>query len=337
MLKANVLLGKPTSTDISIEEMLHEWEGLDALPGVTYTVKRYETFPTQEEFNALIDEDADAALGVWITKEFINEHFFQTHPKCKYIAGLAHGYEDMDFSVSRKYGVTITNTAYGASTIAEFAFSLLLDICHKIELHSRYVKDTKWWEPNAPKYTYALTKQIELSGLTFGVVGLGKIGWHAARIAQGFGMKVISYNRHVKTGPEYDFIEQVSLDELFARADVISLHTPLNASTQHMINRGSIAKMKDGVILINTARGSLVDEDALVEALQSGKIYAAGLDVISEEPPTRPLPILQQANATVTGHIAWLPKTSRMRQVSLAIDNYRQYLEGHPVSVINNR
>ena len=102
MLKANVLLGKPTSTDISIEEMLHEWEGLHALPGVTYTVKRYETFPTPEEFNALIDEDADAALGVWVTKAFINEHFFQTHPKCKYIAGLAHGYGDMDFSVSRK-------------------------------------------------------------------------------------------------------------------------------------------------------------------------------------------------------------------------------------------
>lgn len=144
MLKANVLLGKPTSTDISTEEMLHEWEGLNTLPGVAYTVKRYETFPTPEEFNALIDADADAALGVWITKAFINEDFFRTHPKCKYIAGLAHGYEEMDFSVSRRYGVTITNTAYGASTIAEFAFSLLLDICHKVELHSRYVKQTRW-------------------------------------------------------------------------------------------------------------------------------------------------------------------------------------------------
>lgn len=335
MIKANVLLGKPTSTDISTEEMLHEWAGLKALPGVEYTVKRYETFPTPEEFNALIDEDADAALGVWITKAFINEHFFQTHPKCKYIAGLAHGYEDMDFSISRKYGVTITNTAYGASTIAEYAFALLLDICHKVELHNQYVKETKWWEPDAPKYTYALTKQMELCGMTFGVVGLGKIGWHAARIANGFGMKVLANSRHPKTGKEYEFIEQVPLEELFARSDVISLHAPLNASTKGMINRESIAKMKDGVILINTARGSLVDEDALVEALKSGKIYAAGLDVISEEPPKHPLPILQQENATITGHIAWLPKTSRMRQVSLAIDNYRCYLEGHPVSVIN--
>ncbi len=337
MPKVNVLLGTPTSTDISTEEMLHEWAGLSELPDVTYIVKRYKTFPTPEEFNALIDEDADAALGVWVTKNFLSEHFFETHSKCKYIAGLAHGYEDMDFSVSRRYGVTITNTAYGASTIAEFAFALLLDICHRIGLHSQYIKETKWWESGAPKYTYAITKQLELCNMTFGVIGLGKIGWHAAQIARGFGMKVIAYNRHIKEGPEFAFIEQVPLDELYARADVISLHAPLNASTNRMINRDSIAKMKNGVILINTARGALVDEDALVDGLQSGKIYAVGLDVISEEPPTQPLPILQQQNATITGHIAWLPKSSRLRQVSLAINNYRQYLNGHPVSVINNR
>lgn len=334
-MKVNVILGKPTSTDITTEEMLHEWEMLKAIPDVTYSVKRYSTFPTAEEFNELIDADADAALGVWITKKFLTENFFKSHPRCKYIAGLAHGYEDMDFELSRKYGVTITNTAYGASTVAEYAFALLMDICHKVELHSRYIKNTKWWEPDAPKYMYALTKQLELCNMTLGIVGLGKIGWHAAKIGHGFGMKIIAYSRHKKEGPEYDFIEQVSLDELYERADVISLHAPLNASTRQMINREAVAKMKDGVIIINTARGSLIDEAALVEGLKSGKIYAAGLDVISEEPPAKPLPILEQENATITGHIAWLPKSSRLRQVSLAIDNYRCYLEGHPVSVIN--
>lgn len=334
-MKVNVILGNPTSTDITTEEMLHEWEGLNALPGVTYTVKRYTTFPTVEEFNTLIDADADAALGVWISKKFLTEDFFRTHPKCKYIAGLAHGYEEMDFSVSRRYGVTITNTAYGASTVAEYAFALLLDICHKVELHSQYVKETKWWEPNAPKYMYAKTKQLELCDMTLGIIGLGKIGYCAAKIGAGFGMKILAYSRHKKEGSAYDFIEQVSLDELYARSDVISLHAPLNASTRQMINAQSIAKMKDGVILINTARGALVDEDALAEGLRSQKIYAAGLDVISEEPPTRPLPILSLENATITGHIAWLPKSSRLRQVSLAIDNYRCYLEGHPVSVVN--
>ncbi len=334
-MKVNVLLGKPTSTDITTEEMLHEWEGLNTIPGVTYVVKRYDTFPTVEEFNQLIDADADAALGIWVSKKFLTEDFFITHPKLKYLAGLAHGYEEMDFSISRRYGVTITNTAYGASTVAEYAFALLMDICHKVGTHSQYIKETKWWEPGAPKYMYALTKQLELCNMVFGVIGLGKIGYCAAKIAQGFGMKVIAYSRHPKSGPEYDFIEQVSLDELYARADVISLHAPLNSGTRQMINRKSVSKMKDGVIIINTARGALVDEDALVEGLHSGKIYAVGLDVLNEEPPTSCLPILQEENATITGHIAWLPKSSRLRQVSLAIENYRSYLNGHPVSVVN--
>lgn len=333
--KVIALLGKPTSTDITTEEMLHEWEGLGTIPGVTYIVKQYETFPTVEEFNALIDEDADAALGVWITHKFLTEEFFQSHPRLKYLAGLAHGYEAMDFSVSRRYGVTITNTAYGASTVAEYAFALLLDICHKVELHSQYVKETDWSAPDAPKYMYALTKQLELCNMTFGVIGLGKIGWHAASIARGFGMKVIAYSRHKKEGPEYDFIEQVSLDELYARADVISLHAPLNDGTRKMINAESIRKMKDGVILINTARGALVDEAALTEGLKTGKVYAAGLDVLNEEPPVHANALLAQPNATITGHIAWLPKTSRLRQVSLAIHNYQSYLDGKPVSVIN--
>lgn len=334
-MKVNVILGKPTSTDITTEDMLEQWSLLNTIPGVEYEVKYPKGWPTEEEFNNMIDEDADAVLGCWITRKFINENFFKRHPNCKYIAGGAHGFEQLDWEMTRKYGVTITNTAYGDSTIAEFAFALLMDICHKVALHSDYIKGTDWLAPNPPKYMYAITKQIELRDMTLGIFGLGKIGYHTALIGRGFGMKVIAYSRHKKEGPEYDFIEQVSFDELLSRSDVISLHAPLNESTQGIINRSTIEKMKNGVILINTARGKLVDEEALIEGLKSGKIYAAGLDTMVEEPPVKPNELLKLDNTTITGHIAWLPKTARLRQASLAVENYRNYLEGHPTSVIN--
>ncbi len=334
-MKVNVLLGKPTSGDITREDMLNQWALLKTIPDVEYEVKEVQGFPTPEEFNSIIDKDCDAVLGCWITKKLINEHFFETHPNCKYIAGGAHGYEQLDWAMTRSYGVTITNTAYGESTIAEFAFALLMDICHKVSLHSDYIKNTDWLNPNHPKYMYALTRQLELSGMTLGIFGLGKIGYHAALIGRGYGMKVIAYSRHKKEGAEYDFIEQVSFDELLARSDVISLHAPLNPSTENIINKKAFSKMKDGVILINTARGKLVEEEALIEALKSGKVYAAGLDTMVEEPPTKPNELLKLDNTTITGHIAWLPKSSRLRQASLAVENYKKYLEGHPVSVIN--
>ncbi len=334
-MKVNVLLGKPTSTDITTEDMLEQWALLDTIPGVEYEIKKVQGFPEAEEFNALIDKDCDAVLGCWITKKLVNEYFFETHPNCKYIAGGAHGYEQLDWEMTRRYGVTITNTAYGDSTIAEFAFALLMDICHKVSLHNDYIKKTDWLQPDPPKYMYSLTKQLELCGMTLGIFGLGKIGYHAALIGRGYGMKIISYSRHKKEGPEYDFIEQVSFDELLARSDVLTLHAPLNPSTEKIIDKNAFSKMKDNVILINTARGRLVDEAALIEALKSGKVYAAGLDTMVEEPPTKPNELLTLDNTTITGHIAWLPKTSRLRQASLAVENYRKYLEGHPVSVIN--
>lgn len=334
-MKAIVLLGTPTSSDITKEDLLEQWKGLGEIPGLEYLIKCYEKFPTPEEFNTLIDENAEAVLGIWVTKEFLTEEFFRTHPKVKYLAGLAHGYEEMDFEMSRSFGVTITNTAYGANTIAEYAFALLLDICHNIERQNKYTKEHEWWKPNAPAYMYATEKQLELCGLTMGIIGLGKIGYCTAKIANGFGMKVLAYDKYPKIGPEYNFIEQVSLVELYAKADVISLHSPLTSESNGMINKESISKMKDGVIFINTARGALVNESDLVKALNSGKIYAAGLDVISEEPPRSDLPILHCDNAKITSHIAWLPKSSRLRQVTLAIENYKSYLDGKPVSVIN--
>jgi glycerate dehydrogenase len=148
-------------------------------------------------------------------------------------------------------------------------------------------------------------------------------------------MHVLAYSRHKKEGAAYDFIEQVSLDELLARSDFISLHTPHTPATEHMIDQNTIARMKDGVILINTARGALIDEQALADALATGKVLAAGLDVLTDEPPVHGSPLLTAPNTVITGHIAWLTRESRIRAIDMAIDNFRCYLEGHPVSIIN--
>ena len=334
-MKVQVLVSKPKSLDITLNEMMEKWHMLELIPGLECHFYTYDKSLTSEEISNIIDSDTEAVIGVYLRKDLITEDFFIKHPKLKYMAGMAHGYEEFDVELTHKYGVTITNTAYGASTIAEFAFALLLDICHKVELHSSYVKTHDWVNDPSPRYMFGLSDQIELNGMTFGIIGLGKIGYHAALIAKGFGMNVISFNRHLKTGAEYDLIEQVSLDEVLSRSDVISLHTPLTDATKNIINKESIAKMKDGVILINTSRGGLINEDDLVNALNSGKIYAAGLDVISEEPPRHDLGILHCENATITDHIAYLPKTSRLRSVSVAISNFKAYLDGCPTSVIN--
>jgi glycerate dehydrogenase len=326
-----------TSSDITWDEMANEWKKIKEIDGVDYEIIDYTDFRTSgKTLSERIPADADAIFGIWISAQYLFEDFFVTHPRLKYIGGLSHGYGDADFAMTRRHGVVITNTAYGDTTIAEYAFALLLALFHRVELHSDYVKNTKWWEPDPPRYMYAITPQIELAGKTFGVVGLGKIGLCAAKIARGFGMTALGNSRGKKTGPEYDGVEQVSLDEIYARSDIISVHAPATAQTAKLLDAAAFGKMKDGVVILNTSRGSLIDEDALYAALQGGKVSAAGLDVLAEEPPTKPNPLLTHPNVLATAHIAWLPKSSRMRQVTLAIKNYRAYLDGTPVSVIND-
>ena len=154
-------------------------------------------------------------------------------------------------------------------------------------------------------------------------------------MAQGFGMKVIANSRHVKTGPEYEGIEQVSMEELLKRSDVISIHCPHTKETEHLLNREAFSKMKDGVILINTARGAIIDEEALLEALESRKVYMAGLDVVDHEPPVEQIPLMRSPYTFITSHIAWQPRAARLRAVDMAGQNYRFYLKGAPRSVIN--
>lgn len=321
--------------DLTAEELSSHWKKLETIPEVTELVIKYpKGYPSNEELHELIG-DADGVIGVWISGSNINEEFLSQHPNLKYVASLGHGFGEFDVTMTRNKGMVLTNTIYGAQTIAEYAWALLMEVCHHVTLHSDIVKNTDWTKTDADEFGHVSTPQIELYQKTCGIVGLGSIGFAFANMARGFGMKVISYSRHKKEGSQYDFIEQVSLDELLERSDVISLHAPFSASSANMIDKTAIDKMKDGVILINTARGGLIVEEDLLTALESGKIYGAGLDVLREEPPTGDNPLFHCNNASITAHIAWLTKESRLRACDMAIENFKNYLKGTPTSVIN--
>lgn len=331
-MKVVVIQRRTPGSVPTYEQLMELWEKEFHEMGLLDSVTFHRNF-TPETLDEIVG-DADAVLGMWIQDGAISEEFLSRHPNLKYISTFAHGFGHFDREMTRRHGLTITNTVYGDVTIAQYAMALLLDICHDVSAHDRYYKFDGWKDGTPPTYK-ALTRQIELYEKTFGVLGLGSIGLWAARMAAGFGMKVIATSRTKMVGPEYDFIEQVSLDELLSRSDVISIHVPMSPESARMIGRDAIAKMKDGVILLNTARGGLIDEEALMEALKSGKIYFAGLDVLTGEPLTERSPLMDIENTRITPHIAWAPAEARYRAVRLAAENFRNWMEGHPTSVVN--
>ena len=332
-MKVVVFQGGAVGGEPSREVLMNLWhKELDGYSKIDEVIYQDKLDPDK------IDEqigDADAALGIFMRDNMINEEFLQRHPNLKYACTFAHGYGKIDLEATKRHGVTLTNTIYGDVTIAQYAMALLLDICHNVELHDDYYKNKIWDMPEKTNGGRVLTRQIELYQKTIGIIGLGNIGLWMAKMAAGFGMKVISYSRHKKIGSEYEFIEQVSLDELLKRSDVISIHCPLTEETKNMIDRKAFDNMKNGVILINTARGAIIDEEAMVAALKSGKIYAAGLDVVTGEPLSEKTPIFDCANASVTAHIAWAPAEARYRTVRSAVNNLKNWLAGKPTSVIS--
>lgn len=278
---------------------------------------------------------ADVVLGVNIVDDYFDEKFFSTYPDVKYVSTHAHGYGRIDGTAAQQAGVTFTNTLYGQSTVAQYTMALLLEICHGTYLQSKlYQKHVIALAKGADDELKIARRQYELANRTIGIVGLGNIGFEVAKMAKAFNMKVIGYNRTIKEGPEYDFIEQVSLDTLYQRSDVISLHCALVDDTYHLLDESAFAKMKDQVILINTARGAIIDEVALVAALESGKIYAAGLDVVENEPLTAKHPLMDYEQVLLTPHIAWLSEASRYRTIEIAVDNFKSWLKGSPKSTI---
>ena len=300
------------------------WNGLESLGELTV----YDRTQPDE-----IAARIRGAGAVYVNKVALDRETIFSAPDLKFIGVLATGYNVVDIAAARERGIAVCNIpTYGTAAVGQFAIAMLLEICHHVAHHSDAVHAGRW-EQNADWcfWDYPL---IELAGKTMGIIGFGRIGQTTGRIARALGMNVIAYDEY-ESGADRALAEYTALDALFARSDVIALHCPLLPSTQGIINRENIAKMKDGVIILNNARGPLIVEQDLADALNSGKVYAAGLDVVSTEPIRGDNPLLKAKNCLITPHISWAPKESRQRLMEIAADNLRRFLEGSPVNVVN--
>lgn len=272
------------------------------------------------------------AQAVIVNKTPITCAILEACPSIRYIGVLATGYNVIDVAACRERGIPVCNIpAYGTAAVAQYVFALLLEICHRVQHHSDSVYAGQW--AACPDFCYWNHPLIELSGKTMGIIGFGRIGQATAAIAKAFGMEVLAYGGS-STSSGCGLAEFVELDALLARSDVLSLHCPLSPDTQHIISRHAIAQMKHGAILINTSRGPLVDEQALAEALSSGKLYAAAVDVVSSEPIQHDNPLLTAKNCLITPHIAWAPKESRQRLMEMAVKNLEGFVQGRVVNCV---
>ena len=275
---------------------------------------------------------ADAEI-VLTNKVILNSEVIAQLPRLKYIGVLATGYNVVDIKAAHDRGIIVTNVpAYSTESVAQMVFAHLLTVTNRTEHYAIQNRDGRW--SSNPDFCYWDFPHMELAGKTFGVVGLGNIGLRVAQIAHAFGMKVKAVTSKVQSTLPVG-IEKVSLEELLATADVLSLHCPLTDSTRHMINAATLQQMKPSAILINTGRGPLVDDQAVADALAKGAIAAYCADVVTEEPPRPDNPLLQQPNAFITPHIAWASMEARVRLLKVAIDNVRLFLNGQPQNVIS--
>ena len=273
------------------------------------------------------------AQAVYTNKTPLPAEVINACPSIKFIGVLATGYNVVDVIAAKAKGIPVCNIpAYGTAAVGQFAIALLLEICHRIGHHDKAVKDGRW-ESNAD-WCFWDFPLIELAGKTMGVIGFGRIGQTTGAIAKAMGMKIIA-NDIVRNESGKQIAEYVSPDRLFAESDVIALHCPLLPETQGIINKANIAKMKDGVIILNNSRGQLVTERDLADALNSGKVYAAGLDVVSSEPVKPDNPLLKAKNCFITPHISWAPKESRKRLMDIAVSNLAAFIKGRPENVVN--
>ncbi len=270
---------------------------------------------------------------VLVNKVPITEAVLAACPNIKLICVQATGYNIVDCAACAKRGIPVTNVpTYGTAAVAQFTMGLILEMCHRIGLHNDSVHQGDW--TRSSNFCYWLTPQMELAAKTLGIVGFGRIGQAVGKLAKAFGMRVIAYNRS-QSEEGRAIAEYVDLQTLFAQSDIISLHCPQTAQTEKLINAQTIAKMKDGAMLVNTARGGLVDEPALVEALESGKLRMAAVDVVSQEPMKADNPLLATPKCLITPHIAWAPVESRQRLLDCVVENIRAFLNGKPQNVVN--
>ena len=302
------------------------WAELEALG----ELRVYDRTPYDDE--EIIKRIGDAEI-VFTNKTPINKHVIDSCPSMKFISLLATGYNVVDYKYAREKNIPVTNVpTYGTASVSQFSIALLLEICHHIGHHDLTVHEGKW--QNSIDWCYWDYPLIELEGKTIGIIGFGRIGQAEGKIASALGMRVLAYDIFQNDNGR-KIADYVDLDTLFRESDVITLHCNLTPENTGFINKANISKMKDGVIIINNARGQLINEQDLADALNSGKISGAGLDVVSTEPIKSDNPLLKAKNCIITPHISWAPKESRQRIMDCAVENAKAYISGKPINVVN--
>jgi len=304
------------------------WEGFEKLGDL----RVYDRIEYKNDKIIKAIEDAEIIIT---NKTPLPKEVLQKVPTVKYIGVLATGFNIVDVNVAKDLGIAVSNVpGYSTAAVAQMTLALLLEMCHHVGDHSQAVMKGDW--TNSKDFSFWNYPLIELEGKTMGIVGFGQIGQATAKLAQAFGMNILTSGSRKRPELENSTCKYTSLDELLSKSDIISLHCPLTDQTEGMINKNSISKMKDGVMIINTARGPLLVEKDLKDALNSGKVAGAAVDVVSSEPIAKDNELLNAKNCIITPHIAWAPKEARIRLMNMAVKNLEEFLKGIPVNVVNN-
>lgn len=302
------------------------WEPLKELGEVTV----YERTAPKD-----VCKRAEGSEVVFTNKVVLDEAVLEKLPSLKYIGVLATGYNVVDVEAAARKGIVVTNIpAYSTSSVAQMAFAHILNIVQRVGYYAQEVSNGKW--SRQADFSFWDAPLHELDGKKIGIIGFGNTGRATARIAVGFGLDVYAYTSKSAMELPADVHKCPSMDELFRKCDIVSLHCPLTETTRELVDARKLDLMKSSAILINTGRGGLVNEQDLADALNSGKIAAAGLDVLSSEPPRADNPLLKARNCFITPHQAWATKEARVRLMQLAVNNLKAFLEGKPVNVVNN-
>jgi glycerate dehydrogenase len=287
----------------------------------------YDRTPANKTVERTIDTDA-----IITNKTIVDRFVIGALPKLKYVGLLSTGCNAVDIDAAKERGISVTNVpAYSTMSVAQLVFAHLLNFTNRIDLHANSVQSGEWCK--SEDFCYWKSPLTELSGKTMGIVGLGSIGMNVARIACCFGMKVIAHTRTPQE--DCDKIEYVGMDEIFRRSDVLTLHCPLNDETDKLINKSRLEFMKPTAFLINTGRGGLLNEDDVANALNTGRLAGAGLDVLSTEPPEVDNPLLTATNCWISPHIGWATRAARIRLIDQVVENFKGFVAGKPINVVN--
>ena len=301
----------------------------DWLKNITPEYEIYDITPPEKVIERSIDADILVTNKTVLTADILSQL-----PKLKYISTLATGYNVIDTQYAAERGIVVSNIpAYSTDGVAQLVFALILKIVNHVSLHNKSVKDGDWCR--SEHFCYWKAPIAELANKTFGIIGFGKIGSAVAQIANAFGMKVIAYSPNTRTYSGFGKVEFVSMEEVIKNSDFVSLHCPLTADTQGLVNMNFLKKMKRTAVLINTSRGPVINEADLKKALDDGIIAAAGVDVLSTEPAKEDNPLLSCENCIITPHIAWASFEARSRLMNIFKSNVEGFVSGKPINIVN--